>query len=65
MHITLSTWKSLGFKHIELEKWIDTHTIRLNDFERHLRNGHTQTMKHNEPPSKIDKQKKDTMIKPP
>jgi hypothetical protein len=27
----------------------------LNNFERHLKNGHTQTLRHIEPPSNIDK----------
>ncbi len=35
-------------------------TNKLNNFERHLRNGHTQTLRHTEPPSNINKHKKST-----
>jgi len=58
MHIAFLTLRSLGFRHIELEKWIDKDTNKLNKFERHLRNGHTQTLRHIKALSKIDKKKK-------
>jgi hypothetical protein len=64
MHIALSM-RSSNFKHTELEKWINTNTNKLNIFEKNLKNGHTQTMRHRKPLSKIDKHKKDTMIKLP
>jgi hypothetical protein len=54
MHVALLTLRSLGFRHIELEKWIDKDTNKLNNFERHLRNGHTQTFRHIEAISNID-----------
>jgi hypothetical protein len=54
MHVALLTLRSLGFRHTELEKWIDKDTNKLNNFERHLRNGHTQTFRHIEALSNID-----------
>jgi hypothetical protein len=51
---------------------MDINTKILNNFEKHLRNGHTQTPRHTEPPSCVSNPlqrlidtKKDTIIKPP
>jgi hypothetical protein len=54
----------LGFRHTKLEKWIEKNTKKLNNFERHLRNRHTQTMRHIEALSRIEKQKKRHNVKP-